>query len=159
MTRRFGRAPRGERVIGAVPQNYGANLTMIAALSLHGIEAVMTIEGATDAEVFQVYTEQVLGPTLHPGDIVVLDNLSAHKLAPIRGPSRGAGPSSSTCRRTRRISHPSSKPGRRSKPSCVPPKPAPARHWRWLSDKYCRPLPQGTPMAGSHIAAIPYLNL
>jgi hypothetical protein len=52
MTRRFGRAPRGERVIGTVPQNYGANLTMMAALSLHGIEAVMTIEGATDAEAF-----------------------------------------------------------------------------------------------------------
>jgi transposase len=84
MTRRFGRAPRGERVIGAVPQNYGANLTMIAALSLHGIEAVMTIEGATDAEVFHAYTEQVLGPTLRPGDIVVLDNLSAHKMAAIR---------------------------------------------------------------------------
>ena len=64
MTRRFGRAPRGERVIGAVPQNYGANLTLIAALSLHGIEAVMTIEGATDAEVFHAYAEQVLGPTL-----------------------------------------------------------------------------------------------
>jgi DDE superfamily endonuclease len=78
MTRRFGRAPRGERVIGAVPQNYGANLTMIAALGLHGIEAVMTIEGATDAEVFHAYTEQVLSPTLRPGDIVVLDHLSAH---------------------------------------------------------------------------------
>jgi transposase len=91
MTRRFGRAPRGERVIGAVPQNYGANLTMIAALSLNGIEAVMTIEGATDAEVFQAYTEHVLGPTLHPGDIVVLDNLSAHKLAPIRQAIEGRG--------------------------------------------------------------------
>jgi hypothetical protein len=51
MTRRFGRALRGERVIGAMPQHYGANLPMIAALSLHGIEAVMTIEGATDASV------------------------------------------------------------------------------------------------------------
>jgi transposase len=84
MTRRFGRAPRGERVIGTVPPNYGANLTMIAALSLQGIEAVMSIEGATDAEVFHAYAEQVLGPTLRPGDIVVLDNLSAHKIATIR---------------------------------------------------------------------------
>lgn len=91
MTRRLGRAPRGARAIGAVPQNYGANLTMIAALSLHGIEAVMTIEGATDAEVFQAYTEQVLGPTLRPGDIVVMDNLSAHKLAPIREVIEGCG--------------------------------------------------------------------
>jgi transposase len=91
MTRRFGRAPRGERVIGAVPQNYGANLTIIAALSLHGIEAVMMIEGATDAEVFHAYAEQVLGPTLRPGDIVVLDNLSAHKIAPIREAIEGRG--------------------------------------------------------------------
>jgi transposase len=91
MTRRFGRAPRGERVIGAVPQNYGANLTMIAALGLHGIEAVMTIEGATDAEVFQAYAEQVLVPTLRPGDIVVLDNLSAHKMTTIREVIEGRG--------------------------------------------------------------------
>lgn len=91
MTRRFGRAPRGERVIGTVPQNYGTNLTMMAALSLHGIEAVMTIEGATDAEVFHAYAEQVLGPTLRPGDIVVLDNLSAHKIATIRTVIEGRG--------------------------------------------------------------------
>jgi transposase len=91
MTRRFGRAPRGERVIGAVPQNYGTNLTMLAALSLHGIEAVMTIEGATDAEVFQAYVEQVLVPTLRPGDIVVLDNLSAHKMTTIREVIEGRG--------------------------------------------------------------------
>jgi transposase len=91
MTRRFGRAPRGERVIGAIPQHYGANLPMIAALSLHGIEAVMTIEGATDAAVFHAYAEQVLGPTLRPGDIVVLDNVSAHKIAPIREAIEGRG--------------------------------------------------------------------
>ena len=84
MTRRFGRAPRGERVIGAVPQNYGAHLTMMAARSLPGSEAVMTSEGATDAEVFHAYTEQVLGPTLRPGDIVVLDNLSAPNMAASR---------------------------------------------------------------------------
>ena len=50
MTRRYGRAPKGERVIGAVPQNYGANVTMLAALGCQGVEAVMTIDGATDAE-------------------------------------------------------------------------------------------------------------
>jgi transposase len=91
MTRRFGRAPRGERVIGGVPQNDGANLTMMAALGLHGIDAVMTIEGAPDAEVFQAYTEQVLGPTLRPGDIVVLDHLSAHKTTAIREAVEGRG--------------------------------------------------------------------
>jgi transposase len=84
MTRQYGRAPRGERVVGAVPHNCGANVTMIAALSLRGVEAVMTIEGATDAEVFRAYVEHVLCPTLVPGDIVVLDNLRAHKVAGIQ---------------------------------------------------------------------------
>jgi transposase len=84
MTRRYGRAPRGERVVGAVPQHYRANVTMLAALSLQGVEAVMTIDGATDAEVFRAYVEQVLGPTLRPGDIVIMDNLRAHKVTGIR---------------------------------------------------------------------------
>jgi transposase len=84
MTRRYGRAPRGERVVGAVPQNYGANVTMIAALSPQGVEAVMTIDGSTDAEVFRAYVAHVLCPTLVPGDIVVMDNLRAHKVAGIR---------------------------------------------------------------------------
>jgi transposase len=84
MTRLYGRAPKGERVIGAVPQNYGANVTMLAALGSQGVEAVMTIDGATDAEVFRVYVEQVLRPTLRPGDIVIMDNLQAHKAAGIR---------------------------------------------------------------------------
>jgi transposase len=83
MTRRYGRAPRGERVVGAVPHNYGANVTMIAALSLQGVEAVMTIDGATDAEVFRAYVAHVLCPNLVPGDIVVMDNLRAHKVAGI----------------------------------------------------------------------------
>jgi transposase len=84
MTRAYGRAPRGQRVVGAVPQNYGANVTMLAALSLRGIEAVMTIDGATDAEVFRADVEHVLCPTLVPGDIVIMDNLRAHKVAGIR---------------------------------------------------------------------------
>jgi transposase len=91
MTRRYGRAPQGERVIGAVPQNYGANVTMLAALGSRGIEAVMTIDGATDAEVFQAYVEQVLRPTLRPGDIAIMDNLRAHKVAGIREAVEQAG--------------------------------------------------------------------
>jgi DDE superfamily endonuclease len=55
MTRQYGRVPRGELAVGAMPQNYGANVTMMAALSLRGVEAVMTIDGATDAEVFRAY--------------------------------------------------------------------------------------------------------
>jgi transposase len=91
MTRLYGRAPRGERVVGTVPQNYGANVTMLAALGSYGVEAVMTIDGATDAEVFRVYVEQVLRPTLRPGDIVLMDNLRAHKAAGIREAIEQAG--------------------------------------------------------------------
>ena len=84
LTRVYGRAPRGERVVGSVPINYGKNVTMISALSCHGLEAMMTVEGATDGEVFRVYVRQVLCPTLQPGDIVVMDNLGAHKVSGIR---------------------------------------------------------------------------
>jgi transposase len=91
MTRLFGRAPRGERVVDTVPQNYGANVTMIGALSLQGLDAVMTVEGATDGDVFRTYVEQVLGPTLVAGDIVIMDNLRAHKGVGIREAIEGRG--------------------------------------------------------------------
>ena len=81
MTRLYGRAAPGERVNDATPQNYGENITMLAALSLFGIDAPMTIEGAVDGLVFRTYVEQVLAPTLARGDIVVMDNLGAHKVA------------------------------------------------------------------------------
>jgi transposase len=79
MTRRYGRAPAGQRVLGSVPQNYGPHVTMLGALGVHGLHAVMTVDGATDADVFRTYVKRVLGPTLSPGDIVVRDNLRAHK--------------------------------------------------------------------------------
>jgi transposase len=78
MTRRYGRAPRGERVVESVPRNYGTQTSLIGAISLSGVEAVMTVEGAVDTEVFDAYVEQVLRPTLRRGDVLVLDNLSAH---------------------------------------------------------------------------------
>jgi transposase len=91
MTPLYGRAPRGERAVGSVPQNYGSNLTMIAALGIGGLAALMTVEGATDGEVFRVWTERVLCPTLEPGDIVVMDNLGAHKVSGIREAIEGRG--------------------------------------------------------------------
>lgn len=81
MTRLYGRARPGERVNEATPLNYGENITMLAAISLSGIDAPMTIEGAVDGLVFKTYVEQVLAPTLIPGDIVVMDNLGAHKVS------------------------------------------------------------------------------
>lgn len=84
MTRVYGRGARGARVIETVPQNYGENITMLASLSLSGIDAPMTINGAVDAIVFKVYVEEVLSPTLTEGDVVIMDNLPAHKVAGIR---------------------------------------------------------------------------
>ena len=80
MTRQWGRAPKGERIAEAAPQGHWNVLTTLGAMSLRGIVAAMTIEAATDADVFAAYVEQVLGPKLQPGDVVILDNLSAHKV-------------------------------------------------------------------------------
>jgi DDE superfamily endonuclease len=84
MTRLYGRAPRSERVLGSTPQHDGQHVTMRGALSCTGLEAVMTVEGATDADVFRAYVQEVLGPTLREGDLVVADNLSAHKAAGVQ---------------------------------------------------------------------------
>lgn len=79
MTRRYGRAPRGERVVDAVPHGHWKTTTFVAALRADGLVAPMVIDGAMNGDVFVAYTEQVLVPTLRAGDIVVMDNLSSHK--------------------------------------------------------------------------------
>lgn len=84
MTRQWGRAPKGQRIAEATPQGKWKVLTTLGAMSLRGMEAVMTIESATDAEVFLSYVEEVLCPRLKAGDVVLMDNLSAHKVAGIR---------------------------------------------------------------------------
>ena len=83
MTPRYGRAARGVRVQDAVPKNFGRNVTILGTLSCHGLDAVMTVEGATDAAVFRAYVSHVLVPTLQPDDLVIMDNLSAHKVGGI----------------------------------------------------------------------------
>ncbi len=91
MTRLYGRAPRGERVVGAVPHNAGTKVTRVAALGSHGVEAVMTIDSATDAAVFHVSIEPVLRPPRRPGAIVIMDHLRAHQAAGIRAAMEQAG--------------------------------------------------------------------
>lgn len=91
MTRRYGRAPRGQRIPDSVPGDPGVNVTLIGALSLSGATALMTIPGATTGEVFRAYVEQVLGPTLGSGDGVVMDNLRAHKVAGVAEAIAGRG--------------------------------------------------------------------
>ena len=84
MTRRYGWAPRPERVSEAVPAGHWRTLTVLAALTTTGVLASMTIESPTDGDVFLAFVEQVLAPRLEPGHVVVLDNLSAHKVAGVR---------------------------------------------------------------------------
>jgi transposase len=78
MTRLDGRAPAGERVLGSVPQHYGQQVTMLGTLGIQGLHAVMTGDGATDSDGLRPYVTKVLGPTLPPGDLVVLDHWQAH---------------------------------------------------------------------------------
>lgn len=84
MTRRYGRAVRGERVGEGTPAGHWRTLTVLGAIRMSGWVATMTIEAATDGEIFLAYLEQVLCPQLQPGDIVVMDNLSAHKVRGVR---------------------------------------------------------------------------
>jgi transposase len=79
MTRLRGRAPRGVRVHASTPHGHWQTTTMISSIRLDGSTACMTVNGATDTEVFRTYVRYVLRPTLRPGDIVIMDNLSAHK--------------------------------------------------------------------------------
>ena len=85
MTRRYGRAPRGQRAYGSVPRNRGKNTTLLArSMSLEGMGAAMAVEGSTTQKVFEAYVEKVLAPTLKPGQVVILDNLGAHKGEKVR---------------------------------------------------------------------------
>ena len=84
MTRRYGRAPRGERVAEGTPAGHWHTLTLLSALSLEGVIAAMTVEAPTDGDVFLTYVEQVLCPRLRPGQVVVMDNLPAHQVDGVR---------------------------------------------------------------------------
>jgi transposase len=75
----YARAPKGERATGSIPRNRGKNTTLIASLSLEGMGAAMILEGSVNGAAFELYVEQFLAPSLHAGQIVVMDNLSAHK--------------------------------------------------------------------------------
>jgi transposase len=72
-------ARKGQRAYWSVPRNRGANTTVLCSMSLRGMGPSLSVEGATDSAVFEAYVEQVLAPTLRSGQVVVMDNLSAHK--------------------------------------------------------------------------------
>jgi transposase len=84
MTRRYGRARRGARLVGTAPHGHWKTTTFVAALRCGGLTAPLVIDGAMDGPMFRAYVEQHLVPTLSAGDVVVLDNLSSHKVAGVR---------------------------------------------------------------------------
>lgn len=84
MARTHGRAPRGERCRAPVPHGHWKTTTFVGALTLGGMAAPWVIDGAMDGEMFLLWVKTQLSPLLRPGDVVVLDNLPAHKPAAIR---------------------------------------------------------------------------
>ena len=84
MTRLYGRAMAGQRAADDVPSGHWSTTTMISSMRLDGSTACMVVDGATNKDIFQAYVEHILLPTLESGDIVVLDNLSAHKNKKVR---------------------------------------------------------------------------
>jgi transposase len=91
MARLRGRAPRGERLRASLPHGHWRTTTFVAGLRLNGIDAPMVIDGPINGEIFRIYVERVLVPTLRPGDIVVMDNLGSHKGAAVRQAIEAAG--------------------------------------------------------------------
>jgi transposase len=82
---------RGERAPAKAPRNWGKNVTLLSSMSLCGMGPSLTVEGPTTRGVFEVYLEEVLAPTLWPGQVVVMDNLSAHKGGRVREIIEGRG--------------------------------------------------------------------
>jgi transposase len=91
LSRRYARAPRGERAVTAVPRNHGTATSLVAALSPAGLGAAMTLEGALDGAAFTVYVRDLLCPTLDPGQVVLLDNVSIHHGEAVREWIEAAG--------------------------------------------------------------------
>lgn len=91
MTPLYAYAPRGQRAIGKVPRNSGANLTLIASLSMQGMGEALMLDGAADAAAFETYVERLLAPSLKPGQIVLLDHLSIHQGVRVRAAIEARG--------------------------------------------------------------------
>ena len=91
MARRYGRAPRGQRLRMSVPHGHWKTTTFVGALRLAGMTAPMVLDGPINGLAFQAYVDQVLVPELKPGDVVVMDNLGSHKGASVRSSIEAAG--------------------------------------------------------------------
>jgi transposase len=93
MARRYGWCPAPLRLVAAAPYGHWHTTTFVAGLRLSGVTAPLVLDGPMTGSAFLAYVEQVLTPSLAPGDVVVMDNLAAHKVAGIRGAIAAAGAS------------------------------------------------------------------
>jgi hypothetical protein len=84
-------SPKGERALYSVPRNWRANVTLLASMSVGGMGPCLAVEGPTTREVFETYLERLLAPSLKPGQVVVMDNLSSHKGGRIKEIIEGKG--------------------------------------------------------------------
>ena len=91
MARRYGRSPAPERLVASVPHAHWRTTTLVAGLRLSGITAPLVLDGPLTGAAFLAYVEQILAPALTPGDVVVLDNLAAHKVDGVARTIRAAG--------------------------------------------------------------------
>jgi transposase len=91
MTRRYGRCAKGQRLVAKAPWGHWKTTTFVAGLRASGIIAPLVLDGPMTGAVFRTYVEKVLTPTLQPGDVVVLDNLPAHKVKGVREAVLAAG--------------------------------------------------------------------
>jgi transposase len=82
---------RGERALCSLPRNWGANVTLLACMSVEGMGSSLAVEGPTTREVFESYLERLLAPSLCPGQVVVMDNLSSHRGGKVRELIEGKG--------------------------------------------------------------------
>ena len=158
MTRLYARSRDGARIHEASPGGHWKILTILGALSTRGMIATMTIEEPTDGDIFLAYLDHVLCRRLRLGDVVVMDNLSAHKCEGVRARIEAAGAELLYLPPTRPIRTPSKKPGPNSKHCFARPKPAPAKHWIRPSPRRSHNSLPTTLKPGSELASALYSN-
>ena len=138
MARLRGWAPKGERCRAAIPHGHWKTVTFVGGLTLTGFVAPMLLDGPMDGECFLAWVEQMLAPTLRLGDIVVMDNLAAHK-SPASGKlSRYVAPSFDICRPTVPTSIQSKMPSQSSRRMCASPQREPSTHSSEPQPTRCR---------------------
>ena len=126
----YGYAPKGERLRLSVPRNRGKNTTLLSSMTVDGMGPSLAVEGATTARVFEAYVEKALAPTLRAGQVVVMDNLGAHKPKRVRELIEERGCElCCTCRPTPQTTTRSRKLSARLRGSCARSRPGARRLW------------------------------